>query len=290
LVVPESMSGTQVGPNYAAGAIPWTSDAIRSDSTRVGPYDQPVWTTQRPFAATRAYVLPAGEVDVEQWVRPTWRDGEQTEYRFLEEVAVGLPGRFQLDLYERWNIEPDALNVEQVNHEGVQIELRWAVADWGAIPLNPTLYAEWVERGGPQDKPDKYELKLLLAEELTPRLFYASNFIIEQEVAGGRETELGWSHALSTPLVERKLLAGVEAYWSSTSTASSRDNPAKLFQIGPSLQWRPTNRTFLDVVALFGTTPDSPTTQMYVIFGYQFGTRAGPVSGQISAPASTRGN
>lgn len=277
--------------NYdARDGIPWSSNAIRNDAQLVGPYAQPVWTTQRPFAASRVYVLPPGQAQVEQWVRPTWHDGEPTEYRFLEEFAIGLPGRFQLDIYERWNVEPNDENEQKANHEGVQIELRWALADWGVIPLNPTLYAEWVERGGRQEKPNKYETKLLLADQYGDRLFYASNFIVEQEVSGERETELGWSHALSTPIYQRVLMAGVECLWTGTTTEGNRSHQEVAFSIGPSLQYRPTNRTFLDVVGLFGCTEDSPEAQMYVIFGYQFGTRVGPASGYISGPAATRGN
>ena len=212
--------------------IEWSSDAISTDDVRVGPYAQPAWTTQRPFAQSRVYVLPPGQAQVEQWVRPTWVRGEKTEFRMLEEFAIGLPGRFQLDLYERWNIEP-VLGQQQANHEGVQIELRYAFADWGVIPFNPTLYAEWVERGGPQDKPNKYELKLLLAEELSPRLFFASNLILEQEVREDRETELAWSMALSTPIIQRKLMAGIETRGASFTTHGNRSDPSYEFLVGP---------------------------------------------------------
>ena len=276
--------------SYGNPALSWRSNAIQSDTDLVGPYSQPAWTTQRPFAASRVYVLPAGQMQVEQWVRPTYRRGQKTEYRFLEEYALGLPGRFQLDIYERWNSQADANGNNKANHEGIQVELRWALADWGVIPLNPTLYIEWVERGGPQDKPNKYEAKLLLADELLPGLFYASNFILEQEVSGERETELAWSHALSMPLIDRKLLAGMECRWAGTTVQNNRKSVTEEFLIGPSIQYRPTNRTFVDIVGLFGTTVDSPTAQMYIILGYQFGPRAGPASGAISGPASTRGN
>src|SRR6185295_2417649 len=63
--------------------IPWSSNAIQDDSTLVGPYDQPVWTTQRPFANSRVYVLPAGQAQVEQWVRPTFFEDGKPEFRFL---------------------------------------------------------------------------------------------------------------------------------------------------------------------------------------------------------------
>src|SRR5262245_35674096 len=48
-------------PNFysygTGGSIPWSAPA-QSFTQRVGSYNQPVWTTQRPFASTRAYVLP----------------------------------------------------------------------------------------------------------------------------------------------------------------------------------------------------------------------------------------
>lgn len=268
------------------GSIGWSSNAIQSDTARVGPYGQPQWTTQRPFATTRTYVLPSGTMELEQWVRPTWKDGD-VEFRMLEEYAVGLGCRWQLDVYERWNIEPDNSGNHDVNHEGVQIEFRYALADWGVIPLNPTLYGEWVERGGPQEKPNQFELKLLLSDELLCNLYYGSNLILEQEVSGDLETELGWSNAFGTTVIERILLAGVEMVWSGTTVKDNRSNAEESFLIGPSLQWRPTNRTFLDVVGLFGTTDESPEAQMYIVFGYQFGTRAGPTSGYQGAPASS---
>jgi len=282
-------SGSPNGP-YAWGTIPWNSNEITSDRDLVGPYGQPPWTTQRPFSTARSYVLPAGMMQFEQWVRPTYNKGSKPEYRFLEEYAIGLPGRFQLDIYERWNVEPNGSNNETANHEGVQIELRYALADWGVIPLNPTLYAEWVERGGPQDKSNKYEIKLLLSDEILPNLYFASNLIMEQEVNGELENELGWSNAFSTTLIERKLLAGVEFLWQGQNVHGSRNDRTSQFEIGPSMQWRPTNRTYLNVVGLFGTNDESPQCQMYIIFGYQWGGRAGPAGGYISGPSSTIGN
>src|SRR5262245_1653866 len=39
------------------GSIPWNAPAS-SFGQRVGSYNQPAWTAQRPFAGTRTYVLP----------------------------------------------------------------------------------------------------------------------------------------------------------------------------------------------------------------------------------------
>lgn len=269
--------------------IPWDSGQITSDTTRVGPYGQPAWTTQRPFPAVRSYVLPPGQAQLEQWYRPRWKRDNTREDRILEEFAIGLPYRFQLDIYERWNIKQDDIGKYNANHEGVMLEVRWALADWDVIPLNPTLYAEWVQRGNKNDEPDKYELKLLLADSfLNDYLFWAGNFIIEQEVGGEKETELGYSQAFATTLIERKLLGGVEMIYRAQNVHDDRANWNNEFLIGPTFQWRPTNRTFLDVSTLFGTNPQSPYVECYFVFGFQFGNRAGPNFGGITP--STLGN
>lgn len=267
---------TQPYTGPTGGTISWSSDAITSFDTPVGPYQQPDWTTQRPFPTTRVYVLPPGEAQVEQWFRPTFhRDGSR-EFLFLEELSVGLPGRFQIDVYERWNVEPNAAGNDVANHEGVQMELRYALADWGVLPLNPTLYLEWVERGGRQEKPNKYEIKLLLGDEIMPGVFFGSNVAVEEEVSGDRQCEVSWSNAIGVPIIEHKLMAGIEMQLSGISVSGARNDPEVEFLIGPSLHWRPCNRAFVDVVGLFGATPESPKAQMYVVFGYQFGSRAGP--------------
>ncbi len=100
--------------------------------------------------------------------------------------------------------------------------------------MNPTLYAEWIERGGPQDKADKYELKLLLADNLTDRIFYATNFILEQEVEDDRETELGLSSAVGMTIIERKLMAGMELVYQSDTLKSNRNDSTRFSDLAPA--------------------------------------------------------
>lgn len=283
---PFSTDGFQgSGSGGRQGSIPWSSSAITSDSTLVGPYNQPAWTTTRPFLASRAYVIPEGQMEVEQWLRyRNKRHGQKPEYRFLEEFAVGLPGRFQLDIYERWRIEPDDHDRERTDHEGVQLEMRWAFADWGVIPLNPTVYLEWVQRGQRND-PNVYEFRLLLAEQLGEKLFWSANFKFEQQTGNERETEWAFSQSVAVPIIERKLTAGMEMLLRQTTVHGGRGDPEWEFLIGPGLQWRPTNRTFLNIVPLFGTSSNSPRVELFVNFGVMFGNRAGP--SMPSGPVST---
>ena len=266
-------------------SIPWDSNAITSDSDRVGPYGQPAWTTQRPFSSVRTYVLPPGQAQLEEWYRPRWKRGGDREDRILSELAIGLPNRFQLDLYWRSHIEKNDAGNYEFNHEGVMIEMRYAFADWGKLFLNPTFYAEWVQRGNREGEPDKYELKFLLSDSFfCDRIFWAANFIMEKEVGGDQATEFGFSQAISTTIIERKLMAGIEMWYRTESVSGHRDLPSQEILIGPTVQWRPTNRTYLNISPLFGVTNDAPKVEMFVIFGYQFGARSGP-SGGIT-PAS----
>lgn len=247
----------------------------------VGPYGQPAWTTARRFSTTRVYLQqPPGGVGVEQWWRGRFQRDGSYEQLLQTEVEIGLPHRWQLDLYENWT----ANKGDRVRHHDVAVEARWAVADWGQLPLNPTLYAEWKfvdERRGP----DVCELKLLLGEELAPRWHWGANFVWEQETGGGHATEWAASQGLSYTVVDEKLSVGVEMKLTHETVRGERNDPEIKFVVGPSIQWRPTRNTHLDLVPLFGVTDDSPKLEAYVVFGFDFGpgNERGP-----RAPTSTR--
>src|SRR5712671_2976275 len=113
----------------------------------VGPYKQPEWTTARRFPTTRVYLQqPPWGVGAEQWVKAQFPRGEAPNYLFQEEVEIGLPYRFQFDLYENW-VSTDS---GTIYHDDFAVELRWALADWGKSFLNPTLYGEWKFRESDQ--------------------------------------------------------------------------------------------------------------------------------------------
>lgn len=255
-------------------------EALHEES-RVGPAEQPEWTTHRRFSTTRAYVqMTPWEMGAEQWWRGRFfRDGS-AGHLLQEEVSLGLPYRIQADLYENWTIDDHG----RARHHDVATEFRWALADWGKIPLNPTLYGEWkfvdATRG-----PDVFEVKLLLSEEIAPGWHWAWNGIYEQEVGMGRTTELAFSQGISYSLIDRKLSAGVEMVFKHETEKGNRHDPEIGFLIGPSLQWRPRPNMHLDIVPLLGVLHDSPRVESYIVFGIDFGS----ASSHVSAPTSTRG-
>jgi hypothetical protein len=192
-------------------------------------------------------------------------------------VEIGLPYRFQLDLYENF----ERTKQGKYRYQGSQVELRWALAEWGKIPLNPTLYGEWKFL---DEAADVYEMKLLFGEALAPRWHWGLNLSYEQEVGGARETELAVSQALGFSFIDRVLQAGVEVLFETTSEDGSRSDPEYVVLIGPSISWRPVPRVHVDVAPLFGVTGDSNLIESFVVLGLDFG-RAGET---VEAPVSTR--
>ena len=248
----------------------------------VGPYQQPEWTTQRRFPTTRVYLQQTpGSVGVEQWVKAQFPRGEAPNYLFQEEVEIGLPHRFQFDMYENWLRDTTG----KFRHDSVATELRWAFADWGKIPLNPTIYTEWTFRDHALGA-DRYEIKLLFGEEIAPRWHWGMNLIYEQEVGATRTTEYAVSQGISYTLLDEKLSIGFEMKIES-ETENEHRSPAPIeADLGPSLQWRPTRNMHVDLVPLFGVTTDSPRIEAWLVVGFDFDL--GSQSKGSYAPVSTR--
>jgi len=266
--------------NVPVSMPPSTITAAMSESkedTLVGLYQQPEWTTERRFPGTRVYLQqPPWAMGAEQWVRfRHFRNGSD-ETRFQEEFELGLPYRFQLDLYETWAIDQDR-NADQDEYSA---ELRWAPADWGKIPLNPTLYLEYAEHNHASNT---LEGKLLLGTDLTARWHWGLNLACEQELSRTENTELAVSQGISYTVIDEKLGAGAEMeYFHEKAKGSPGEN---WFLIGPSLQWRPINRMHVDLAPLFGCTHDSPRVEVYLVLGFDFGK----ARTEHYAPESLRG-
>jgi len=238
-----------------------------ADDDRIGDYAQPRWTADRLFGETRVYVIPKGKVEFEYWSVPeTSRDGStttETQY----EVEFGLPGRIQIDLYavsHKTGIDGPLAFDEQ------KAELRWALADWGKIWGNPTIYLEWK---GQDQAPDHFEGKLLLGGTIASGWHWGSNFVWEHELGGAQENSNEWTVGISRTVVDRRLNLGVEtqlALVNAIEADGERGPFEKAFLAGPSLQFRPLPQMHIDVAPLFGATHDASRSKIIVILGYEF--------------------
>ena len=196
-------------------------------------------------------------------------------------MEIGLPGRLQLDLYA--DIEG---NQEGRFHgQSFNVELRWALADWGKIRGNPTFYGEY-KFADPHWGPDVYEFKLLLGDQIAPRWHWDVNFVWEAETGWDREQEFQITGGLSYTLIDGKVGIGVEAFYDHDTVKGGRGNPANQFAIGPSVQFRLTKNLHVDINCLFGTNNDTERQIAYLVIGYDFGPgghseqQYTPVSGQ----------
>lgn len=260
---------------------PNTPTPALKEESPVGENKQPEWTTRRRFATVRSYVLPPWQFEFEQWWSGFFPRTGRGRHIVQEEVSIGLPYRFQFDVYANHEITPEGT----WRHQGVATEMRYAFGDWGEIPLNPTIYLEWKFNNG--DIPDAGEVKFLFTEELAPGWHWGMNIFYEQQMSDPREIEWGASQAVSYTLIDQKLSVGVEMQFNHVTEHESRGTPVLEFLVGPSIQWRPTPRTHLDIVPLMGATQESPCIWAWVVFGVDFGP--GRDKGAPLAPISTRG-
>jgi hypothetical protein len=239
-----------------------------SDDDRIGSYAQPRWTAQRLFGETRIYVIPQGTVEFEYWLKPELhRNHEPTDFTHQFEVEFGLPYHFQLDLYAVSN-QTGPKGELRFNEQ--KVEVRWALADWGKIPGNPTFYLEW----NPRDQlPPHVEGKLLLGGQITSGWHWGSNFVFEHEAGGLQENSKEWTLGVSRVLREAKFSLGAEsklAFVSEKDPLGKRGPDDKEWGIGPSFQLRPLPAMHLDVAALAGATHDAPRAQIFAVLGWEF--------------------
>lgn len=258
--------GDEGQPDRAGTVHPWTMPPLRvqgepkpvlREEDHIGTYGQPRWTANRRFPTTRIYVAPAGKATMEVWQRynaPTADLAGRRRIQSFIEAEFGLGHHLQLDLY---------VITEQQDYRGAigvkkeKAELRWALADWGRLWGNPTVYLEWTRESG---GPDAIEGKLLLGGELAPGLHAGANLAFEQEVGGpGYGHEYQATVGLSRTLVDEALSLGfegrVELHDSRGARFTFHDTA---YLLGPSLAWSPIGPAHVMWALLGGTGRATP--------------------------------
>jgi hypothetical protein len=234
------------------------------DSDLIGEYGQPRWTSRRLFPTTRVYVLRPGQFDFELWHRIKVPEHGPSTIEKQYEFEIGLPGRFQFDYYLVTTKDGEQGTTEFAESK---YEVRYALADWGKLPWNPTLYAEWKSVSG---GPDGYEAKLLLGDEVAPGWKVGANLVYEREVGGDLTNEYQVTLGVSRTVIDEKLSIGGEMRASLTDVHDDRGNYEKELEIGPSLQWRPVPAMHLDFAPLVGIGPDSRKADIFIVLGWEF--------------------
>lgn len=245
----------------AVNVVGQKPSALREEDP-IGPYGQPRWTATRRFPNTRVYVIPEGEIATEIWFIPRFLHSGETNGRYLAEIEYGLPYRFQIDAYYRLDIDESGKG-----QSGAQLEARWALADWGKIWGNPTIYVEYTTH---EFDPDEAEFKLLFGGELAPRWHWGVNFVTELETGGQREYTYEIDGGISYTVLDEKFSVGAETKIEWISTHGHRSDYETSILIGPSVQWRPVPQMSVNIAPLFGVTDDSATARVYLNIGWEW--------------------
>jgi hypothetical protein len=256
-------------PSYRARARAKGPSELREEE-RIGDYAQPRWTARRRFPTTRVYVVPAGKIGVEWWLqdKQSLSDKDGVRYRSLYELEFGLGHRLQLDVY---------LQTEQRGHQGEiqigaeKVELRYALADWGQIPLNPTLYLEFVRNHA---EPPAVEAKALFGEELAPRWHTGFNLVFEHALGGDLTNEYAVTWGLSYSVTDETFSIGGEVKLETVDHEGDRFSfDAWEVLAGPSLAWSPVPAMHLLLAPLFGSEheegEDTPLLEATLIAGWE---------------------
>jgi len=242
---------------------------VASESDRVGPADQPEWTTRRAFAETDVYVIPSGTFEYNQYYIYSHPKHDEASHLFESEFEVGLPWRTQFDVELNYSVTGG-----KATYDSTLIELPHALADWGRIPLNPTIVPGWRFN---TSEPDAYFFRLLLAEELGRRVHFGANLTFQRQVSGALETSYELNTAVSYVVKNARLTVGAELVveheigrdfvTDEEGEIETEIERTTSVLLGPSVLFKPSRATHLGLVGLFGLTSDAPSAEIYVIFG-----------------------
>jgi hypothetical protein len=265
----------------------------------------PAFSRSRFSNLVNAYVLPPGGVFAGLIYQGDALRFNRPDHQFTQEIEVGLPYRFGVAVEN--SVETFRGHTQD---RTFSIEGRYAFADWNKIPLNPTVFVEYKfglghilhDEGAPVPLgpgaaqafldqrlplPDAVEVRLLLAQDFGEKIEWALNAFFEQETSGDRGREYGFAQSIVTPVLlpQERLKVGVEMQLTTFTDKGSRDMPSRRFVVGPTIAWKPTRNTRIDLSPLFGATQDAPRVSVFVVFSMLFGQ---PGPGEAEAPASTR--
>ena len=232
--------------------------------TKVGPYGQPLWTTIRMFPSTRVYVMnPPGTAMYEKWFDIRQRRNGPAQIRMRDEFTFGLGKRLQLDLYS--HTVYDGENGDKTfRWRGFSWEFRYALADWGKIWGNPTLYFETKMLDGRWG----IEPKLLLGDRIGERGVWGFNAIYEGNLGKTkeeREPEYAYTASYAN-IINNDLSIGVSHMF----RYNDFDGGSQEWYLGPLLQYRFSNKGYLNIEHMPGLNQDSKQSRTLIIFGWRF--------------------
>ena len=232
----------------------------------VGEYNQPVWTLTRKFPSTRSYVMtPPGTVMYEKWFDVRERRNGVPQVRMRDELAFGLGGRWELDLYAH-TVYDGLPEQRQFGWRGFSWEVRYALADWGKIWGNPTLYFEHKLMQGKMG----IEPKLLLSDRFGKSSYiWSLNLIYEANIADEKEDqEREYAATYSVgKVISDNFTVGLTSMYRYNDFGEKTDE----LYVGPNFQYRFNQNAHISFEYMPNLrNEDGYKARSYLIFAWRF--------------------
>jgi hypothetical protein len=146
---------------------------------------------RRSYVWTQEYHTQAqGEAELEYFLTTKIADlhkfDDKNTWQHQVELEYGLTDHFQLAVYQTAQHTHDSKRDGDFDYTGSKLEAKYRIAEKGQLPVDTTLYMEYVQGEGPSNT-DKMEYKLILSKDID-RFNFTYNQIIEHAVAETNKT------------------------------------------------------------------------------------------------------
>ena len=212
----------------------WLGSVTRSCARRIGSAN----THSRAGLPTgvlvrRAFTsIPDGKIEFEYWLIAQIPRHGATELQHLFELEVGLPHRFQFDLYLVDRHEGSGGKAFVDGKFAAALRSGRLECDLGQ---SDTLHRMEIDRFGT----DELEAKVLVGGEIAPRWHWGANAVYDGQTGGDGFTSYELTVGISYTLLDEKFSVGAETHVELYDVNGHRGNFKNDVFIGPSIQYRP---------------------------------------------------
>lgn len=217
-----------------------------------------VYADRRIYVWTYEYMtMPAGLAEIEYYNTvqlPDKGHAEVNTWQHWLEIEYGLTNYWDISLYQQFK-QTNKTNNASFEYDGFKLRTRYRLGEMGDYLFDPLIYLEYI-RSDDLSKPGILEGKLILAKDMG-RFNMSANLILEKELSGSSETELGYAAGTSFEL-SPSLKIGLE----------SKGGEQKYY-LGPVIALS-ANKLWLSFSTILGLTAESDDLQARMIMGLPF--------------------
>jgi hypothetical protein len=217
---------------------------------------------RRSFVWSQEYqTMGKGEVEFEYYLTSKIDDlkksSDKSSLEHQLELEYGVTDHLQMAIYQRFQHTKVAGESSQFDYTGSKIEGKYRIGEKGDLPLDTSVYVEYVRGEGTNNK-DKMEHKLILSKDFG--MFNVTyNQVIEHVVAKGNGTAYEYA-------------AGLFYEYSPTwhfGIESTGNYMTDAYRLGPTVSWA-SQKYWVAAGLLHGLTSRTDDFRVRLIVGIPF--------------------